>query len=154
MPALIQQSTVLCRDRKLLQFFTSPVNVSAAVNSTPQYSAQNSLILSSNLAPAPYTSSCGHKMHTECFKNLKDINTDSEEMDLSVPFIFESEFKCPLCNTVSNAVLPVFPSVDDMVQYLPHEATVAVSFDNWYLSLKIIHKGLVSIPTNIYNIVN
>ncbi|XP_071444389.1 E3 ubiquitin-protein ligase UBR2 isoform X2 [Hetaerina americana] len=74
------------------------------------------LCLGWNLGPAPHTSTCGHVMHADCWQKYYDSVLQRENRRphrLRQPASFDvenKEFLCPLCECLSNTVLPLVPS--------------------------------------------
>ncbi|KAL1110193.1 hypothetical protein AAG570_008270 [Ranatra chinensis] len=117
--AFVQKSTVLCRSRVELQ---------------EQEDENTPLFLTSNLGPAPYTSSCGHVMHSSCWdKYFKRVlaNECARGRRQRSPFDIEkNEYLCPLCGCLNNTILPLIP----MLSTLPNaksKVPVELNFANW-----------------------
>lgn len=100
--AFVQQSTVLFQHRGLdskLAFKESPYFLSPALGS------------------AAHTSTCGHVMHSSCWNNQMQSISASEARrpyrlrQLSSYDVDKKEFLCPLCECLTNTVIPVVPSL-------------------------------------------
>uniref|UniRef100_A0A0A9XCN8 E3 ubiquitin-protein ligase n=1 Tax=Lygus hesperus TaxID=30085 RepID=A0A0A9XCN8_LYGHE len=120
--AFIQKSTVLCRDRHALE------------NSN---SASDTLYLNSNMGPATHTGTCGHVMHGTCWKKYIDTIHNKENRRpyrLRAPTSFDidkNEYLCPLCECLSNTVLPVIPYLHTLENASSTEPVDKLSFNNW-----------------------
>lgn len=102
------------------------------------------LFLSTYLGPAAYASTCGHVMHSFCWKQYYD-NVQAKESRrpyrLRQPASFDienKEFLCPLCNCLSNAVLPLVPQIPLLYSSLKVDkgGDTCISFKSWLLDLK------------------
>ncbi|XP_046403527.1 E3 ubiquitin-protein ligase UBR2 isoform X2 [Ischnura elegans] len=75
------------------------------------------LCLGWNLGPAPHTSTCGHVMHAYCWQKYYNsvlLRENRRPYRLRQPASFDvenKEFLCPLCECLSNTVLPLVPTV-------------------------------------------
>lgn len=98
--AFVQQSTVLCQQRQLSDSYQDP------------------LYLHGNLGPAPHTSTCGHVMHSDCWRKYFDnvmVREHRRPYRLRHPASFDvdkQEFLCPLCECLSNTVLVLVPPLN------------------------------------------
>nr|XP_023026641.1 E3 ubiquitin-protein ligase UBR2-like [Leptinotarsa decemlineata] len=102
--AFVQQATVLCQNKHEEQFM--------------DVSRHDPLYLHANLGPSPHTSTCGHVMHSDCwrkyFENIM-LREHRRPYRLRHPASFDidkQEFLCPLCECLSNTVLPLLPSLN------------------------------------------
>uniref|UniRef100_A0A8C6SAN5 E3 ubiquitin-protein ligase n=1 Tax=Neogobius melanostomus TaxID=47308 RepID=A0A8C6SAN5_9GOBI len=85
--AFVQRSTVLCQNRQ------SP--------------STDVLFMNSDLALGIHTASCGHIMHATCWQRYFEAVQQKEQ---SHSFDVENgEFLCPLCECLSNTVIPLLP---------------------------------------------
>lgn len=103
--AFVQPATVLCQLRG---------------DSVPLPAPDEQSYLNSNLGPALHTSTCGHVMHSECWQKYFDNVVQKEHRR---PYrhrhpasfdIEKHEFLCPLCECLSNTVLPLLPPLSDL----------------------------------------
>lgn len=123
----VQQATVLCANRsESSQFLDDP------------------LFLSSNRGPAPHTSTCGHVMHATCWQKYFDnvmMKEHRRPYRLRHPASFDvdkQEFLCPLCECLSNTVLPLIPPLSSIQ---PPTEKSKITFSEWFSCIKIIlHK--------------
>lgn len=116
--AFVQKSTVLSKSRgRLLE--------------NPE--AFNPLLMPSDLFCAPHTSTCSHVMHSDCWQKYFDSVLVKERRRPSrfrqhLSFdVDRQEFLCPLCECLSNSVLPLIPPVSS-VAFVPNKE---LSFNDW-----------------------
>ncbi|KAJ8911051.1 hypothetical protein NQ315_004698 [Exocentrus adspersus] len=125
--AFVQQTTVLCQHR----------NDEALMDVTNH----DPLFLHANLGPAPHTSTCGHVMHSDCWRKYFDnimVREHRRPYRLRHPASFDidkQEFLCPLCECLSNTVLPLIPSLSSLQPPLRNSN---VSFEDWLDGIEII----------------
>ncbi|XP_063980844.1 E3 ubiquitin-protein ligase UBR2 isoform X2 [Diachasmimorpha longicaudata] len=121
--AFVQQSTVLCQ-----------------IRSDP--AEKYSLYLSSRLGAAPHTSTCGHVMHASCWEKYFDnvlAKENRRPYRLRQPASFDiekHEYLCPLCEGLSNTVLPLLPPLS-ILQPTEVKDRFNVDFDTWLNGLSI-----------------
>lgn len=119
--AFVQQSTVLCQNRD------------NAVEPDPLY-------LSANLGASPHTRTCGHVMHALCWQKYFEIVFNKENRRpyrLRQPSSFDVdqlEYLCPLCECLSNTILPLMPALGHLQ---PSVQQPKLTFENWLNALKI-----------------
>ncbi|CAH1114121.1 unnamed protein product [Psylliodes chrysocephalus] len=119
--AFVQQATVLCKHK--------------TNEGLMNMGKHDPLYLHTNLGPAPHTSTCGHVMHSECWRKYFDIIMVREHRRpyrLRHPASFDvdkQEFLCPLCECLSNTVLPVIPPLSILQSTQPKND---ISFDQWF----------------------
>lgn len=125
--AFVQKSSVLRNE------ITSP-----ALRSN----AEDSIFLTSALTPSPFTSICGHVMHSTCWeKYFNNISTKENRRPyrLRQPISFDvekNEFLCPLCESLNNSVLPVLPPLKNIATTKPI-FDQQFSFDSWLKSIVV-----------------
>ncbi|XP_011302105.1 E3 ubiquitin-protein ligase UBR2 [Fopius arisanus] len=121
--AFVQQSTVLCQTRN-------------------DPDEKNSLYLSSRLGASPHTSTCGHVMHASCWEKYFDnvlAKENRRPYRLRQPASFDvekHEYLCPLCECLSNTVLPLLPSLATL-QSTETKNRCHVDFDTWLNALTV-----------------
>ncbi|XP_021345433.1 E3 ubiquitin-protein ligase UBR2-like isoform X2 [Mizuhopecten yessoensis] len=100
----------------------------------------------SDLTTGTYTSSCGHVMHFDCWQRFFDAVVMKERRrpirfrsNLSYN-IDQNEFLCPLCESISNTVIPVVPSLPSLIQD-SNKDNVNLTFNDW---LDGLHKSVQS----------
>lgn len=126
--AFVQQATVLNKSVKDYTRNLKPNNY-------------NHLYLNSLLSPAPHTSTCGHVMHSDCWRKFFDnvmIREHRRPYRLRHPSSFDvdkQEFLCPLCECLSNTVLPLVPSLSKIQSSLP---VSELPFQDFLSSLKYV----------------
>jgi len=139
MAAYIQKSTVLSY-KPAWDGFDS--------NSTPAVSPHH-LHVSKDCGP--HVSTCGHAMHATCYQKFFDslvvkerdrtINLMTKNMNFDVS---NGEFLCPICERISNTVLPLIPSVTQLkkkqssaqipeISLNSFVSGLKTSVDSWYL---------------------
>lgn len=120
--AFVQQSTVLCQNR----------------SNTDE---QEALYLSAKLGAAPHTSTCGHVMHAQCWRDYFD-NVHAKEnrrpYRLRQPASFDvekHEYLCPLCECLSNTVLPLLPPLGSL--QTSDQSKEDIDFSTWLQALMV-----------------
>ncbi|KAG5890458.1 hypothetical protein JTB14_031270 [Gonioctena quinquepunctata] len=104
--AFVQQATVLCQHK--------------TNEALMDISKHDPLYLHANLGPAPHTSTCGHVMHSDCWRKYFDnimVREHRRPYRLRHPASFDvdkQEFLCPLCECLSNTVLPSLPALNTL----------------------------------------
>lgn len=128
-PAFIQKSTVHANTREGME--------------KPDEVLTKPLFLPTNLRPQPHTSICSHVMHSYCWRKYFDIILAKENRRpyrLRQPMSFDvakKEFFCPLCECLSNAVLPILPPLGSIKPNVP---VPLVSFEKFIDGLVITLK--------------
>ncbi|XP_059148021.1 E3 ubiquitin-protein ligase UBR2-like isoform X2 [Physella acuta] len=117
--AFVQQSTVLSQNRKL-----SPA------------SELDPLFPPADLSKGTHTSSCGHVMHHECWQGFF-TNIVNRERRRPMRFrhsysydIDKMEYLCPLCEGLSNTVIPIVPPLPTLVNE-GEKKTLELRYDDW-----------------------
>ena len=126
--AFIQRSTVLSknRDRKLW-------NDSESIDP---------LLVSSDLYFGPHISTCGHVMHSDCWQKFFDSVMAKERRrpiryGRHVSFdVDKHEFLCPLCECLSNSVIPLIPATNSESKKEWQKSNISLT--NWLLGLHAI----------------
>ena len=107
MAAYIQKSTVLSQTKETWQ---APDGPTVSLHH-----------LSADRKCGPHLATCGHAMHAPCYQKFFDSLVQKERhnainmmgkilnFDVSV-----GEFTCPICERLSNTVLPLIPSVSQL----------------------------------------
>ena len=125
--AFIQRSTVMSknRDRKL---WNDSDNI-------------DPLFVSSDLYFGPHISTCGHVMHSDCWQKFFDTVLAKERRrpiryGRHVSFdVDKHEFLCPLCECLSNSVIPIIPATNESKQ-MSQKANISLT--NWLVGLHAI----------------
>ncbi|XP_048259504.1 E3 ubiquitin-protein ligase UBR2-like isoform X2 [Haliotis rufescens] len=88
-----------------------------------------------DLLVGTYTSSCGHVMHHDCWQRYFD-NVMNKERRRPLRFrhsysydIDKMEYLCPLCEGLSNTVIPIVPPLVSMLA--DTEKEVDLKYDDW-----------------------
>ncbi|KAF5270880.1 hypothetical protein FQR65_LT05397 [Abscondita terminalis] len=129
----VQQATVLCVNR---------------IESDALVYSDNPLYLNSNRGPAPHTSTCGHVMHALCWQKYFDnvmVKEHRRPYRLRHPASFDidkNEFLCPLCECLSNTVLPLVPPLS-LIQQSPKKNEI--SFDEWLSCMTVTLKNKIKV---------
>lgn len=82
----------------------------------------NVLAHTNDLAPSPHSSTCGHVMHANCWKEyfnnevLKENRRPNRNRAQGNFTTDKKEFLCPLCRCLSNAVIPISPPLTRLGQ--------------------------------------
>ncbi|KAJ8865906.1 hypothetical protein PR048_033429 [Dryococelus australis] len=134
--AFVQQSTVLCQRR----------------GGDVVEDASDPLFLPATLGPAPYTGTCGHVMHSHCwqkyFDNIlaKESRRPYRSRQPSSFDVEKQEFLCPLCECLSNTVLPLLPPLGTL--QTTSSAVSTLTFEAWLQAVKIALKYKRKIQSN------
>ncbi|XP_054000464.1 E3 ubiquitin-protein ligase UBR2 [Hylaeus anthracinus] len=131
--AFVQQSTVLCQNR-------------ADINEP------DPLYLSAKLGASPHTSTCGHVMHVQCWQEYFDnvlAKENRRPFRLRQPSSFDvekHEYLCPLCECLSNTVLPLLPALGTL-QPTPKNQP-KLDFNTWLKALRMTVSRLEGLYNN------
>lgn len=103
------------------------------------YSAfvQKSYVLSqgNDLAPSPHSSTCGHVMHAQCWKDyfnnevMKENRRPNRNRSQGNFTTDKKEFLCPLCRCLSNAVLPIAPAISRIAGAMSNQQDTKLNVD-------------------------
>ncbi|KAL8590352.1 hypothetical protein ACOMHN_006468 [Nucella lapillus] len=136
--AFVQMSTVLSENR------------SKQLTNGEQY---DPLLMSADLFNGTHTSSCGHSMHHECWQRFFQ-NIVNKERRRPIRFrqnssydVDKMEYLCPLCEGLSNTVIPIIPHLSTL-QREGENKGVKLEFDDW---LDGIHKTAINSVQNKEN---
>eukprot|EP00092_Neocalanus_flemingeri_P020804 GFUD01022541.1.p1 GENE.GFUD01022541.1~~GFUD01022541.1.p1 ORF type:complete len:1872 (+),score=427.20 GFUD01022541.1:98-5617(+) len=91
----------------------------------------------------PHVSTCGHAMHATCYQKFFDslvikerdrtINLMTKNMNFDVS---NGEFLCPICERLSNTVLPLIPSVTQLKKKQSSAPISEISLNSFVSGLK------------------
>ncbi|XP_053394416.1 E3 ubiquitin-protein ligase UBR2-like isoform X2 [Mercenaria mercenaria] len=129
--AFIQKSTVLALTRG---------------NALLHGEEHDPLLMRSDLRTGSHTSSCGHMMHADCWQTFFDAILARERrrpLRFRHNFSYDiekMEFLCPLCECISNSVIPVLPAIFPSTQPSP-DSSNHLHFHDW---LDGIHKTVIN----------
>ncbi|GFO34713.1 E3 ubiquitin-protein ligase ubr2 [Plakobranchus ocellatus] len=118
--AFVQQSTVLSQNRD-----KPPVNGETC----------NVLFTPADLSRGTHTSSCGHVMHHECWQGFFSNIVNRERrrpMRFRSSFSYDierMEYLCPLCEGLSNTVIPIIPPLPSLIS--DSSKSPEIHFDDW-----------------------
>ncbi|KAI0239314.1 E3 ubiquitin-protein ligase UBR2 [Lamellibrachia satsuma] len=94
------------------------------------------LFTSADLPVGAHTATCGHIMHADCWQRFFDAIL-AKERRRTLRFrhhvsydIDKGEFLCPLCETLSNSVLPIIPHLGTLLKNNT-EKEVDLSVNDW-----------------------
>lgn len=127
--AYVQRSTVLSKNRERKVNFTEE--------------AVEAIFMPADLYFGPHVSTCGHVMHSDCWQKYFEAVLAKERRrpvryGRHVSFdVDKSEFLCPLCECLSNTVIPVVPTLTPNPGSLLHD----IAMSDW---LKGLHAGVES----------
>lgn len=144
--AFVQQSTVLCQHRK---------TENLDMEESGRYDLPDPLFLPASVGPAPHTGTCGHVMHTHCWQKYFDSILAKENRRpyrLRQPISFDiekHEYLCPLCECLSNTVLPLVPPLGTFQPQSNQHAQKNVTFETWLQGLKIALKYKKKLPSGV-----
>ncbi|XP_060594831.1 E3 ubiquitin-protein ligase UBR2-like isoform X1 [Ruditapes philippinarum] len=130
--AFIQKSTVLALTR------------GNALSHGDEY---DPLLMRSDLSTGSHTSSCGHMMHADCWQRFFDGILERERrrpLRFRHNFSYDiekMEFLCPLCECISNSVIPVLPAIFPTTQASNSDSCTHLHFHDW---LDGIHKTVLN----------
>lgn len=106
------------------------------------------LFMPPDLFCGQYTSTCGHVMHADCWKGFFD-SLMSKYMQRAVRYrrslsydINKGHFLCPLCETVSNTVIPIIPPLALLLKERPGP-DVSLSLSEWLDVLQKVVRGSI-----------
>lgn len=133
--AFVQKSTVLSKDRN-------------ADTAAEKSNDDDHLFLSSNLSPGPHTSTCGHVMHRSCWKRYfenvlsKESRRPYRHRQPSSFDIDKQEYLCPLCECLSNTVIPILPMLSSLPTLKCEELYKKTSITEWIKTCLVDSKPL------------
>ncbi|PSN37650.1 E3 ubiquitin-protein ligase UBR2 [Blattella germanica] len=146
----VQQSTVLSQHRK---------TESLDMEESTQDVVPDPLFLPSVLGPAPHTGTCGHVMHSHCWQKYFDnvlAKENRRPYRLRQPVSFDvekREFLCPLCECLSNTILPLVPPLGSLQSVQScHGNLKNISFEAWLQGLQIALKYKKKLSNGMRNI--
>eukprot|EP00096_Caligus_rogercresseyi_P014842 TRINITY_DN7322_c0_g1_i1.p1 TRINITY_DN7322_c0_g1~~TRINITY_DN7322_c0_g1_i1.p1 ORF type:complete len:907 (+),score=218.63 TRINITY_DN7322_c0_g1_i1:342-2723(+) len=124
MASFIQKSAVLCGDP-------------GSNSRRPSKCFQD--YLPSDLSIGPAVSSCGHTMHAKCYQKFFSILISKEQERRHRRFVnydvSHNEYLCPICERLSNSVLPVYPPISSFIPLLKASSE---GFSAWIKRMKNI----------------
>jgi len=123
--AFIQRSTVLSKNRER-KLWNDSENI-------------DPLFVTSDLYFGPHISTCGHVMHSDCWQKFFDSVLAKERRrpiryGRHVSFdVDKHEFLCPLCECLSNSVIPIIPAIN--VETKSPQDKSNISMSHWLVGL-------------------
>lgn len=136
MSAYVQRSMVLSKNRRSHQL--------------EDPDGYDPLLLPADLFCGPHTSTCGHVMHSDCWQKFFDSVLLKERRrplryGRHISFnVDKNEFLCPLCERLSNTVIPMVPAISSLV---PDEmfSSFDIGIDDW---LTMIRKAVEKVQVH------
>ncbi|XP_064624216.1 E3 ubiquitin-protein ligase UBR2-like isoform X2 [Lineus longissimus] len=145
---ITQATCILCQEEQDISFsdramvLAAFIQRSTVLSRSPGKVIENGydfdpLFIESDLFCGTHTSTCGHVMHSDCWQRLIDSVLTQERRRM---FRFrhhpsfdidKMEFLCPLCETISNSVIPIIPPLQMLSDDLEEKRGVELSFNNW-----------------------
>lgn len=105
--------------------------------------------------PAPHTSTCGHVMHSSCWQEyydnelVKENRRPNRQRSPSNFLIDKKEFLCPYCRCLSNAIIPLTPSLSQFATPMIYTSdTKLMSFGTWTSIMRRYLDELYTIEQN------
>lgn len=100
--------------------------------------------LETSIHPSPHVTTCGHVMHAACFEKYfsnEMVKENRRPYRNRTPVLFDiekKEFLCPLCRFLSNALLPLLPTLNSFNNNCSAPLSVpdAMDFSSWYTSME------------------
>ena len=91
----------------------------------------------------PHVSTCGHAMHSSCYQKFFSI-LERKEQERNNSFgirglnidVSDGEFLCPICERLSNTVLPLLPSVTQVRKKQSSTPPSEISFNSFINGLR------------------
>ncbi|XP_064603615.1 E3 ubiquitin-protein ligase UBR2-like isoform X2 [Liolophura sinensis] len=151
---------ILCQEEQEISFSGRAMVLSAFVHrSTVLSTAKSSvecdeerdpLLTPSTLPQGTHTSTCGHIMHADCWQRLFDsILAKERRRPLRIRHhlsydIDKLEFLCPLCECLSNTVIPLVPPLATLSSD-SERREVDLSFNDWLDGIqKTVHASIMA----------
>ncbi|XP_015925189.1 E3 ubiquitin-protein ligase UBR2 [Parasteatoda tepidariorum] len=125
--AFVQKSSILSKNRK--HKMRDPRNY-------------DPLLLPADLFWSVHSSTCGHVMHSDCWQKFFDSVVQKEQrrparFGRHTSFDVEKkEFLCPLCERLSNTVIPLIPPLSTLIPSTITTENIDISMDEWLSAVK------------------
>ncbi|GAB6018583.1 hypothetical protein CHUAL_000274 [Chamberlinius hualienensis] len=151
----VMHTCILCQEEEAVSTEGRPLVYSVLVqkstvlstvkgNRGPRELPTQPLLPAATLQCSLYASTCGHVMHADCWKKYFDIVATKERrrsirIRQHISFdVAKQEFLCPLCECLSNAVVPILqPTVS-----LGNSSKVELSMDAWIETMECVSLSL------------
>ncbi|KAK2704905.1 E3 ubiquitin-protein ligase UBR2-like isoform X2 [Artemia franciscana] len=136
----VQRSTVMCQNTTKL---------TETMDSMGKVLENSPFCINPDVLVAPFVSSCGHPMHASCWQSyLEGLIARERRRPRPRPSssydIDKSEFLCPLCQCLSNTVMPVLPGLNSFAtKKTTVDEKADLSFEEWYEAITLVTKSLV-----------
>ncbi|XP_054719736.1 E3 ubiquitin-protein ligase UBR2-like [Uloborus diversus] len=138
--AFVQKSSILSKNRK---------------HQLIEPELYDPLLLPSDLFSAPHISTCGHVMHSDCWQKFFESVLHKEQrrplrFGRHTSFDVEkNEFLCPLCERLSNSVIPLIPQLSVLIPSSQPAKARAMPVDDWLSIMKKVLEGFQLEKTNL-----
>lgn len=96
-------------------------------------------MLPRNLLCGPVVTSCGHVMHAKCYQTMFDnlVKQHREEALTRANYnVNHHEYLCPICQRLSNTVLPLSPPISSL--WLDGPANSKMTFAQWVNEMEVL----------------
>lgn len=130
--AFVQRSSILSKNRK---------------RQLKDPASYDPLLLPADLFWSVHASTCGHVMHSDCWQKFFESVVHKEQRR-PVRFgrhtsfdVEKKEFLCPLCERLSNSVIPLIPPISTFVSSEVFSRINDIFIDDWLGGLKKICEG-------------
>lgn len=151
-------SCILCSEDSIVRMDNDPCMVYCA------FVQKSHVLLPFDTISYPHTSSCGHVMHSNCWREyfnnevLKENRRPNRNRSQGMT-TDKKEFLCPLCRCLNNAVIPILPALSRITpqqNIQPSSTSEVISqaadniepmpFDKWLYFMQNYNGALCMIP--------
>ncbi len=152
---------ILCQEEEEITLFNKTMvlccytqfsKVLSSNNTTNSYEL-NPVYMKNSLNYGINTSSCGHVMCAACWQKYVDTFRLSENRRHAryLSYNIKDEYSCPLCDTVGNCVMPLFPDFRKMNKQNLNTQIISLSYGEWLDGLEKTLDKCVSLQKNENN---
>ncbi|KAL5008356.1 hypothetical protein ScPMuIL_013937 [Solemya velum] len=144
---MIREKCILCQEQQDITHMNRAMVLAACVQKSTVLSQSRGkkrsdiedfdpLFMSSDLYLGTHTSTCGHVMHADCWQRYFDAIVAKERrrpLRFRHSFSYDidkSEFLCPLCECISNTVIPIVPPLSTLLSESDRRE-VNLCFNDW-----------------------
>ncbi|CAF0875440.1 unnamed protein product [Brachionus calyciflorus] len=140
-------SCILCQEEQEVDLKSSPMVLGCYVQSSRVLSKNRKdviedfekidpLFMKNSVNWGIHSSSCGHVMHASCWQKYVSTVRQLENRRNARYLAFDlkrNEYICPLCETIGNTVLPIFPNLNSVItQSAQNESKqIDILFEDW-----------------------
>lgn len=133
---------ILCQEDEEISVSTQPMVLCTYVQSSKVLSRNRSktidkqldqfdqLLMDASLYWGIHTTSCGHVMHAQCWQKYVETVRTNENRRHNRYYGFnvkKNEYLCPLCETIGNCVLPIFPDLKELTKIVKESSLNEIS---------------------------